>query len=97
MSRINRGKVHRVAGQLPYQIPVDGRYGVVADRKNSAALKYPPDGIRNPAVHIRTELLLVETDLVKGRLIAEGPDINNILLEEAVKGEGHHHLPSPRM
>ena len=61
--RINRGKVHRVAGQLPYQIPVDGRYGVVADGKNSAALKYPPvmrgAGQQLRRIDPRVELLLI--------------------------------------
>ena len=52
------------------------------------------DGIRNPAIHICIELLLVKIDLVKGRLIIEGLDINNILLEEVVKGKGHYYLPS---
>ena len=52
------------------------------------------DSIYNPAIHICIELLLVKIDLVKGRLIIEGLDINNILLEEVVKGKGHYYLAS---
>ena len=61
--RINRGKVYHVTRQLPYQILVNSHYSVIADSKNSAALKYllvmrgASQQLRQ--IDLRVELLLI--------------------------------------